>query len=314
MMSYNTIFSNHGDLSVPLTAAAHTKASDFAQGQLSREKQLQVYYNTLAVYAVREYLDWLGIETNIETGDSWNQVTQMMGDVADLEVVGLGRLECRAVVGSESICFVPPETWCDRLGYVVVKLDQPYREAKLLGFSPTARNGELTLEALEPLENLIDLVTPQANVAPQKAALSEWLGGIVTQGWEELENFFKDPQLAWRSNNQLSGLESDITWGKVLNLGLQMGNQPMILLITVKPETSSTMIIQVRLQPTENNRYLPTGVTLSLLSTSGEVLQTVESRSYDNFMQMLPFRGEVKEPFRLRVALNQYVLEEDFLI
>lgn len=313
-MFSNTIFPNQAAVSVPLIPTAHTKAMDFAQPQSTRQKQLQVYYNTLAVYAVREYLDWMGIDTNIEAGDSWNQITQIMGDVADLEIVGQGRLECRPLVGSQSVCLVPPETWCDRLGYVVVKLDKPYREAKLLGFSPTARGGDLTMEALQPLEELLDIITQDTNKAPKIASLSEWLGGFVTQGWENIENFFSDPQLAWRSNNQLSGLEADITWGKVLNLGVQMGNRPMILLITVKPETPSTLIIQVRLQPTENNRYLPFGVTLSLLSDTGEQLQTVESRRYDNFMQMLPFRGQIQEPFRLRVTLNEYILEEDFII
>lgn len=307
----NTLFSNDTSFNVPLTTTAHSYAKRFAQEQASRAKQRQIYYNTLAVYSVREYLNWIGIDTDLEAGDSWNQIPRMTSDVADLSVVGFGRIECRPVVDTASVCVVPPETWSDRQAYVVVKLESPYREAKIMGFSPTARNGELLLEDLQPLEDLAEIFSQE----PQKTiSLSQWLGGIVTEGWQELESFFSDPQLAWRSTNQVSGLEPELTWGKVLNFGLQMGNQSLILLITVKPETAVSLLIQIRLQPHDSSRYLPSGVTLSLLSDTGEDLQTVESRRYDNFIQMLPFRGQIREPFRVRIRLEELTLEEEFVI
>jgi len=310
-MFNNTFFPNEISLMVPLTSTAHSYAKRFAQEQASREKQRQVYYNTLAVYTMREYLNWMGIETDLEAGDSWNQIARMTSDVADLSVVGFGRLECRPVVGSASVCVVPSETWSDRQAYVVIKLEPPYGEAEIIGFSPTARNGELPLEALQPVEDLCELLSQQPQIT---ISLSQWLGGMVTEGWQELESFFSDPQVAWRGTNQVSGLEPDLTWGKVLNFGVQMGNQSLILLISVKPESALSMLIQIRLQPNESSRYLPSGVILSLLSETGEDLQTVESRRSDNFIQMLPFRGQIREPFRVRVRLEEFTLEEQFVI
>ncbi len=50
-------------ITVPLGIEAHRKAQQFAAEQATPQKRKRVYLNTLAVYAVHNFLNWLKIET-----------------------------------------------------------------------------------------------------------------------------------------------------------------------------------------------------------------------------------------------------------
>lgn len=93
--------------SVSLALSARSKAKQFGSEQSNPQKATQVYYNTLAVYAVNFYLQCLGFETDLDNSDSWNQLMRSLMDVADLEVKNYCKLECRPVLAS-AVCYVPP--------------------------------------------------------------------------------------------------------------------------------------------------------------------------------------------------------------
>ena len=145
-----------GALILPITEAGRQVATAFANRQPTQKKMEQVHANTLAVWVVNDYLQLMSIPTQLEVGDSWNPVVQLSADVADLEVVGIGRLECRPVASGAATCYVPPEVWWDRVGYVGVEIHASLRRATLLGFTPTAAETEhFPLAQLQPLEALL---------------------------------------------------------------------------------------------------------------------------------------------------------------
>lgn len=82
---------------MPITQSAQQIALQFASEQPNEPKALQVYLNTLAVCAVNNYLRIMDVPTDLTASDSWNPVLRLAADVADLWVIGLGRLECRPV-------------------------------------------------------------------------------------------------------------------------------------------------------------------------------------------------------------------------
>ena len=84
-------------LPLPITQAANRIAWQFSQQQPTSQKAEQVRLNTLAVCAVRDYLEMMGVPVNWNECDSWNPFMRACVDAADLEVLGLGRLECRAI-------------------------------------------------------------------------------------------------------------------------------------------------------------------------------------------------------------------------
>ncbi|MEK0195486.1 DUF1822 family protein, partial [Microcoleus anatoxicus] len=145
---------------VPLTSKALKLAKSFQEQYESPAKARQVYLNTLAVYAVDTYCQCLGIETDLEASDSLNPVMQTLMDVADLEITGIGKLECRPVLPTDENCYIPADTWENRIGYVAVEIDESSREATLFGFYPTINPLEMmeqvSCESFQPLEALID--------------------------------------------------------------------------------------------------------------------------------------------------------------
>jgi len=149
-------------LMMPLTGKALETARNLAAQQPTPEKYRQVYLNALAVWAVNDYLELMGIPTDITAGDCWNPVVSLAADVADLVVTGLGKIECRPMLPSEeNICSVGSDVWDDRLAYVAVRVHEGEKEARVLGFSTQTEgfaDSGLPIDDLQAIEDLLDLV------------------------------------------------------------------------------------------------------------------------------------------------------------
>ena len=120
-------------------------------------------------------------------------------NVADLEVKGIGRLECRPLRADEQTCYIPPEVWSERIGYVVVQLDELFREATVLGFAQTAAFEQLPITQLQPLEDLLAhlnqlMQSPAVSTSVAEGItlvnLSQWLKNVFDTGWQTVEALF----------------------------------------------------------------------------------------------------------------------------
>ncbi len=156
--SINTIKAKSIPLSI--TQAAIKRAQQFASLQLTKEKQQQVYLNTLAVCVVNDYMQMMEIPTDMNASDSSNQVLRLAADVADLMLPGWGDLECRSVTpeslhsSTTPICYTPPEVPSDRIAIVIVELNPELQQATLLGFSQTVETTELAISQLQTIDDL----------------------------------------------------------------------------------------------------------------------------------------------------------------
>jgi Protein of unknown function (DUF1822) len=189
-------------LPMPITQKAIRLAWQFASEHNHPQKVEQIYLNTLAVLAVGDYLKLLDIETDLTQCDSWNPVIRLFENVADLYIKGLGKIEClpikrvhqNAENGKENsatilpeMCRVPTEAREERIGYIVVEIDEDEKEARLLGFSPTADRGELVLSELHSLD---DFLIHLEKIDESKVNLRQWLENIFTSDWESVESIF----------------------------------------------------------------------------------------------------------------------------
>lgn len=192
-------------LPMPITQKAIHLAWQFACEHQHPQKVEQIYLNTLAVLVVADYLKILDIETDLTQCDSWNPVIRLFENVADLYVKGLGKIECRPIraehkqgengnqnsaINLPEICRFPTEAREERIGYIVVEIDEDDKEARLLGFAPTADSGELVLRDLHPLD---DFLLHLERIYESKVDLRQWLENIFTSDWESVESIF-DPQ------------------------------------------------------------------------------------------------------------------------
>ena len=149
-------------LTMALSRENHEIARKFSVQQDTVEKGEQVYLNTLAILGVRSFLDWLGIETDLNAGDSWHSVVRCFQNVADLVIPDLGKLECRPVLPGETVISLPPEVTENRIAYIAVQFQEQLNEVQLLGFYP-AIDPQLPPETIEisrlqPIETLIDYI------------------------------------------------------------------------------------------------------------------------------------------------------------
>lgn len=152
----NTLEQDDFALPLPITQTALAIAEHFASRQPTPDKATQVWLNTLAVHAVHDYLEMMGIATDLKASDSWNPIAQLCADTADLMMPDYGRLECRPVSALAATCPIPPEVWDDRIGYVVVQIEEATQQASLLGFVEHAAVEELPLNQLQPIDALFD--------------------------------------------------------------------------------------------------------------------------------------------------------------
>jgi Protein of unknown function (DUF1822) len=320
-------------LSLPISQSYLATAQAFAQQQPNQEKANRVLLNTLSVLTVNYYLDLMDVETNLNVGDSWNPILRLCTDVSDLEVSGIGRLECRPIDASLKSCYIPPETWNQRVAYVVVMIDESFSEAKILGFAPSVETEELLLSQLQPPEALTAHIKQyQQNKQNQQIKqqintqtlvhLSQWFAGVVENGWQTVESIFSQPEyrplyLFRNSESALINRDdetiSTTRRGKVIDLGIQIANQPVILIVEISPHESEKTNVHLQLHPTRSQIYLQSGIVLTVLDELGNVFLEAQSRSADNYMK-LQFKGEIGEHFSVRVGLDGASITEYFFI
>ncbi len=345
-------------LEMPITRKALATAEQFASQQPHSQQQEQVRLNTLAVWAVHDYLELMDIETEPEDSDSWNPVVRLCEDVADLMTKGLGKLECRPLLPNSSnrtIYHLPPEVGEERIGYVVVEIDRSRKKATLLGFTPTARDGELLLSELQPLT---DLLTHLESLTQSQVNLGQWLNNNFSSVWQDIEMIFplepestnspESNQLssklgswldqivdtgkkiwsdlsgsermelqsagAFRSLTRVNNLlpECDLMRAKLIDLGVQLGSQTIVLLLALTQESEQKLRLTVQMYPVVGEEYLPANLQLALISDSGEILQEVTARTQDRGMQLKPFKISQNTNFQLQITLGDFSLTETF--
>ena len=311
-ISSNAYSNAQSAVPLPITQAALQTADRFAHQQPTLQKAEQVRLNTIAVSIVNDYLHLMGIPTDLEAGDSWNPLMRLCADTADLEVVGVGKLECRSIL-ADSACPVPPETWQDRIGYVVVAIDIAAREAKLLGFVEQAAE-ELALNRLQTPEALLDhldrLLHPAA-AQSSIANLSRWLQNQAEVGWQTVESLLNPVEPAYGFRGiETAPCENPIRRAKLINLAIRLPD-PVALVVELEPDEQRTHIC-LQVHPT-HQAYLPAELRLTVLDQDGNIFLEAQSRGADNYLQ-LQFSGLPGEPFGVRVAIADAYVMEQFVI
>ncbi|MBD3884234.1 DUF1822 family protein [Phormidium tenue FACHB-886] len=305
---------------VPLTTANHQVAERFYQQHLDLQKARQIYLNTLSVQAVKFYLTCLGIQTSLEQSHSWDLALQVLVDTADLWVNDLGHLECRAVLPDTDVCFVPPQVWRERIGYIVVQLNADLTEAALLGFVSNVETESLPLDRLQPIDRLPEYLSCLAAAQPvsaRPAVLSRWLQNIAESGWQTLEALM-EPQgqlaLSFRTPTTFQPFDCSIAgakYGKFLALG-DAPEVQVLFLMEILPKTAAEYQIKMELYPTGKEVYLPRSLYLSVIDEAGKTVLQAESSNSEGLE--FQFTGEAGERFSIKISLQEHHIIEMFEI
>mgnify|MGYP001794745398 CR=1 FL=1 len=297
-------------LQIPLGKDAHQKAEEFAAEQDDLDKGKQVYLNTLAVYAVNNYLKWLSIETALYQSDSWNWSTRTFFDIADLMLPNVGRIECRPVLPGEEVVVLPQEVTQERIGYIAVRFNKQLDFVQILGFVPARpiiNNSEIIeINRFESIDILIDII----NRRKMKVNLCQWLEGIFNQDWESPELVLAGSfrSTATMTRQYQDSQTSSISRAKVVDVGRQI-----VLLMELTPTNSAVFDIRLRVYPAENTLHLPQDLQLTIFDESGVACMNTQAEIANDWMQ-LEFDCQHEEKFSVELKLGETSITEEFIV
>jgi Protein of unknown function (DUF1822) len=302
------------------TLARHT-AQQFADEQVTLYKARQVFLNTLSVDVVRDYLTLMAVETDLSQGDSWNPLMRHCADVADLVVSGVGRLECRPLFESAANCYVPPETWWERMGYIFVRIDPSYTQATLLGFLSQVEQAEVSIGALQSMDDFLAYLHQvrqnPSTLARKYVLLRSWLEGRDTDRWLALSELLA-PMKSFSFRGQSEGLPAPLRakWfangvsrGKFVRLGLHL----IPLAIQIERNGLNRFNLTARVFPCNGSYLIPEGLNLTVLEAAGNIVLQAQARRQDGMLQ-LRFSGVMGEVFEVRLSLGDRWATKTFMI
>jgi len=289
-------------INIPLGLEPHRLAQQFCRRQVDGKKAKQVYLNTLAVWAVHFYLKCMEIETNLEESDSFNLGMQTIANVADLDILNVGKLECRPVLPGEKLVDIPPEVLENRIAYVAVQMSESLRECEILGFATAVSGEALALGELQSIEELLPSLNPVVN-------LSRWFQDIFEEGWKALHELLppEDPQLAFNFRGETR------QGAQLINLGIERDCKQVILAVTIAKDSPDEVEVLVEVRSPSEQTYLPENLQVKLLNAAGEAVLEAQSMSENKNIQ-LEFTGEPEDRFSVRIILGDVVVTENFVI
>ncbi|MBD2606492.1 DUF1822 family protein [Scytonema hofmannii FACHB-248] len=309
---------NHEQTSftIPLSIEAHERANQRKQGISNTEDGKKIYLNTLAVYAVNYYLDCMGFETNCLNADDSNPWMLSLIDLADLEVKNIGKIECRPVLPDAEYLEIPTEVRSDRIAYVAVQFNQSLKEATILGFT-TYPLAKVPLIQLQSVDNLLDYLTAKEQAV--KVNIRQWLEGVITEGWLNVEEIFNPRELSFRFATNFS-----VTRCKKVDLGLQLNGVSVVLIVKLNSKNQDIIdvtnqnqdeidiIIQVH-PDREKSVSLPPGLKLAVIDENGQEVDAVTSRQNDDWVE-IALSAELNEEFGVEIILGESKVTQDFVV
>ncbi|WP_299488231.1 DUF1822 family protein [Acaryochloris sp. IP29b_bin.137] len=317
-------------LALPITQVARLTAQKFGQQQTTPDKARQVYFNTLAVWVVKDYLSLMEIPFCLEASDCWNPIIRLCSDVADLMIPDIGRLECRPVLSATSPCVLPPDVWSDRIGYIVILIEDNHRKAQILGFTPTATRGHLPIDQLQPLESLLAHISEFMPSADTEGPLSslctdlgQWLNGVFDKSWQVVDHLLPpampEPSFQFRSAATTSTLDLYdnaicVKRAKLVQFKADKTEIPLVLIMNLlQTEADEQRMLCVQLRPAGDHPSLPENLILRVLDHQRNTFLEAQSRSADNYLQ-LEFSGRTGEQFHVDLEQCNQSISEMFVI
>ncbi|MEQ9001577.1 MAG: DUF1822 family protein [Coleofasciculus sp. B1-GNL1-01] len=155
---------------------------------------------------------------------------------------------------------------------------------------------------------------------PHRINLGQWWQNIFESGWQSLDVFLNQNSVqvavSFRHRRSQRNPERQVYVEgiKVIDLGIELNNQAVALLVGLAREIDERIGVRVQLYPVGETPILPPNIRVALLSQSGAILQEYQARIHDNLIQLKRFTCPVGKQFSIRVALGEFSITENFAI
>lgn len=152
------------------------------------------------------------------------------------------------------------------------------------------------------------------NYSQPKVNLNQWFEKFFEEGWQSLDALINTHLLNLALECRSSYSRQVTQKGaKLVDLGMQINGKSVALLLAISQEAEGKTAIIAQVHPTGNDGYLPLNLKLSLIE-SGNVLQEIQSRSRDCYIQLNRFKVLPGANFSIRLVLGEFSITEDFVI
>jgi hypothetical protein len=144
--------------------------------------------------------------------------------------------------------------------------------------------------------------------------LSQWFQNTFEAGWQTLEEIFGSTPSVAHSFRRGHPADTVIQRLKPLHLGTASTVILSVLAGVESHPTDEKIEVRAQVLPWLGESFVPSGLELSLLSTTGEILQAVYARAEDNYIQLKRFRCPPGTQFQVKVAIADHAVTEDFVV
>ncbi|WP_017651551.1 DUF1822 family protein [Fortiea contorta] len=280
------------ELAIPflVTASFRRQARAYAAQYFTPDTQQRVYFNSLAVLVADGYFRLLGFETNVTQPERWNAAYRLWSEANELELTGLGYLECCVITTEHEAVILPSVTQSRYLGYLFVEIANSEQAATLFGFLPASEttDAEIAIADLQSMDDLIDYLALTQEFAQKKITyLRNWLNNIYAADWEPSMRDLKTATC--KKKLELAG--------KVLEMQLSVSE-------------SNEELIFVRVNVKSESGALPVGMQVSVPDESDIYTETV-IESAD--LISIPLELTSGEEFWVALQIGEIVLREYFI-
>jgi Protein of unknown function (DUF1822) len=141
--------------------------------------------------------------------------------------------------------------------------------------------------------------------------LGQWFQNVFESGWQAIDEMFNTtPDLAFSFRQE----EPDPNAiRRVKRIQFDATLPDVLLVMVVTPEVDDRRRIWVQVLPWQGDPHLPTHLTLTLLSSSGTVMQSVEAGSQSNYIQLRRFKCPPNAEFTLQIEVENATVTESFI-
>lgn len=309
---------DHEPLIMPLTEKNLQVAQRVASQSQVAAVQTKLYLNSLALQAATIYFQGLELPMSPKLADSDQAGWSLMTGSFDLHLTGLGSLECCAVLPGVTHAAISPESWENRIGYLIVEIDEHDRAAKILGFVKSANDRlEVPLSEIESLDSLLDYLEALEQNNSLASRLSQWLQAAelaAMKGWQLIEESLapRNPQLAVRSlpitSNQLRFKRSLI---------ISQDPAALDLVLALRPMSDRKVGVTISLRSQLPNQAFPEDLAVTMITDDNDqapINLTPNATSKTTNGDLIAFSGSPGDRFSVLITTGDYTYSESFEI
>lgn len=141
--------------------------------------------------------------------------------------------------------------------------------------------------------------------------LQQWLEGVFDDPWQSIDTLL-GTNAAPAFNFRQVRTPTEPLVRRVRRLQLPGDERTLLLVLLLGMDETQRVSVQVQLYSADRESVLPRNLTLAMLSSTDDVIQSVQARDQDDCIQLKRFKCLPGRQFKIQVAIDDFNFIEAF--